>query len=125
MNEDAARTQIRYLKDTPKPRKMTVREWIMRVRSINAYLNIMQISGNQDIKMSDADLVREVIYPNILEAWISKWEMMSRTNTFTSSEAIRKLEVIELEEKREGYKNKSEKAKGNNNERKKKVRRTM
>ena len=38
---DAFDNQIEYLKETPKPENMSVKQWINRIRNINSYLPLM------------------------------------------------------------------------------------
>jgi hypothetical protein len=39
LGDDGLRNQKDYLKDTPKPDKMSVKEWINRIKNINSYLH--------------------------------------------------------------------------------------
>ena len=99
LDRDTVTNQVHYLKTTPKPRNMGVRSWIMRIRSINAYIDIMEIDISTAEEMTYAELVKEVIAPNLPETWIGKWEMMGGTDCDSTIYSIPKLEVIELEEK--------------------------
>jgi hypothetical protein len=39
---DALDNQKEYLKDTPKPEKMSIKQWIKRIKNINSYLPLME-----------------------------------------------------------------------------------
>jgi hypothetical protein len=45
LGEDALRNQKDYLKSTPKPEKMSVKQWVNRIKNINSYLPLMQVNG--------------------------------------------------------------------------------
>jgi hypothetical protein len=45
LGEDALRNQKDYLKNTPKPDKMSVKQWINRIKNINSYLLLMQLNN--------------------------------------------------------------------------------
>jgi hypothetical protein len=42
LGEDALRNEKDYLKSTPKPEKMSVKQWVNRIKNINSYLPLMQ-----------------------------------------------------------------------------------
>jgi hypothetical protein len=42
LGDDALRNQKDYLKNTPKPDKISVKGWIRRIKNINSYLPLMQ-----------------------------------------------------------------------------------
>jgi len=46
------------LKNTPKPEKMFVKQWINRIKNINSYLPLMQESGKS---FTEEELIAEVI----------------------------------------------------------------
>jgi len=45
LGEDALRNQKGFLKTTPKPEKMSVKQWINQIKNINSYLPLMQPNG--------------------------------------------------------------------------------
>jgi hypothetical protein len=66
LGSNAFRNQKEYLKNTPKPENMSVKQWLNRLKNINSYLPLME----QDRQaFSKADLISEVITKNILSAW--------------------------------------------------------
>jgi hypothetical protein len=67
LGEDALRNQKDYLKSTPKPEKMSVKQWVNRIKNINSYLPLMQENGRSFTK---EELVSEVISKNIPSAWV-------------------------------------------------------
>jgi len=62
LGESALRNQKEYLKKTPKPEKMTVKQWINRIENINSYLPLMKPNARA---FTEEDLINEVITPNI------------------------------------------------------------
>ena len=54
--------QVEYLKATKKPRKLTVDEWLRRIRNINTQLENMD---REETKLTDKELIKEVILPNV------------------------------------------------------------
>jgi hypothetical protein len=66
LGEDALRNQKDYLKSTPKPEKMSVKQWINRIKNINSYLPLMQENGRA---FTEEELVSKVISKNIPSAW--------------------------------------------------------
>jgi len=46
----------------PKPDKMSVKQWINRIKNINSYLPLMQPNGRS---FTEEDLIAEVISKNI------------------------------------------------------------
>jgi len=62
LGQDALRYQKDYLKSTPKPEKMSVKQWINRIKNINFYLPLIQENGKYFTKEK---LIAEVISKNI------------------------------------------------------------
>jgi hypothetical protein len=59
---DAFDNQKEYMKETEKPEKMSVKQWINRIKNINSYLPLM----DQDAQaFSEKELIAEVILKNI------------------------------------------------------------
>jgi hypothetical protein len=67
LSDDALRNQKDYLKSTPKLEKVTVKQWINRLKNINSYLPLMQQDGRAFTK---EDLITEVISKNIPSTWV-------------------------------------------------------
>ncbi len=63
---DAFDNQKEYLKETPKPEKMSVKQWINRIRNINSYLPLMD---QESRAFSEKELIAEVVSKNIPAAW--------------------------------------------------------
>jgi hypothetical protein len=42
LGNDALHNQKEYLKSTPKPENMSVKQWINRLKNINSYLPLME-----------------------------------------------------------------------------------
>ena len=72
LGEDALQNQKDYLKSTPKPEKMSVKQWVNRIKNINSYLSLMQENGWSFTK---EELVYEVISKNIPSAWVKDFRM--------------------------------------------------
>jgi len=80
------------LKNTPKPEKMSVKQWINRIKNINSYLPLMQPNGRPFTK---EDLIAEVISKNIPNAWIKDFKMFKLHLKTSIKEIISELTVIE------------------------------
>ena len=62
LGQDAFDNQIEYLKKTKKPKKLSVDEWLKRIRNINGALPYINMDED---KMSDKTLIRDLIMPNV------------------------------------------------------------
>jgi hypothetical protein len=62
LGNSALCNQKEYLKKMSKPEKMTVKQWINRIKNINSYLPLMKQNAQAFTK---EDLINEVITPNI------------------------------------------------------------
>ena len=62
----AAEEQINYLRTTKKPKSMKVVDWIRRMKTINNYLPFI---GDNVERLSEANLIRNCITPNIPFSW--------------------------------------------------------
>jgi len=91
LGDDALRYQKDYLKNTPKPAKMSVKQWINRIKNINSYLPLMQPNGRP---FTEEDLIAEVISKNIPNAWIKNFKMFKLHLKTSIKEIISKLTVI-------------------------------
>ena len=72
LGNDALRNQKDYLKNTPKPDNMSVKQWINRLLNINSYLPLMQQNARA---FSEEDLISEVIARNIPAVWMKDFEL--------------------------------------------------
>jgi len=72
LGQDALRYQKDYLKNTPKPEKMFVKQWINRIKNINSYLPLMQEGGKS---FTEEELIAKVISKNIPSAWVKDFRM--------------------------------------------------
>jgi hypothetical protein len=66
VGNDAFQNQKDYLKNMPKPEKMSVKQWVNRLKNINSYVPLMQRNGSS---YSKEDLIAEIITKNIPHAW--------------------------------------------------------
>ena len=62
LGQDAFEKQIEYLKNTKKPKKLTVEEWMRKIKNINFNLPVIDSSEKA---IEDKILLRDVIMPNI------------------------------------------------------------
>jgi len=62
---NALDNQIEYLKETKKPEKMSVKQWINRIKNINSYLPLMAL---EFVPLTEKQLITEVISKNIPSA---------------------------------------------------------
>jgi hypothetical protein len=92
LGTSALHNQKNYLKETPKPEKMTVKQWINRIKNINSYLPLMQLGARS---FTEETLIEEVITPNIPSAWIMHYELAGLHLKTRISDIIEPLTVIE------------------------------
>jgi hypothetical protein len=72
LGEEAYENQKDYLKFTPKPDKMSVKDWINRIKNINSYLPLMEHEARS---FSERELIAEVISKNIPSAWKAQFKL--------------------------------------------------
>jgi len=72
LGEEALENQKDYLKFTPKPDKMSVKDWINRIKTINSYLPLMEHDARA---FSERELIAEVISKNIPSAWKAQFKL--------------------------------------------------
>jgi hypothetical protein len=92
LGEDALRYQKDYLKSTPKPEKMSVKQWINRIKNINSYLPLMQDNGRA---FTEEELVSEVISKNIPSAWVKDFRMFKLHLKTRVKDVLTDLTMIE------------------------------
>jgi hypothetical protein len=86
------RYQKDYLKSTPKPEKMSVKQWINRIKNINSYLPLMQDNGRA---FTEEELVSEVISKNIPSAWVKDFRMFKLHLKTRVKDVLSDLTMIE------------------------------
>jgi len=102
LGEHAFENEVEYLRNTKKPKGMPSYKWIRRIKNINA--NLERMSGNAT-KMTENELVKYVISPNIPVVWKSKWTMAGGARqdlaeaTKTLSNIEQALDAEDLNEK--------------------------
>jgi hypothetical protein len=92
LGDNALRNQKDYLKTTPKPEKMSVKQWINRIKNINSYLPLMQPNGRS---FSEEDLIAEVISKNIPAVWVKDFKMFKLHLKTSIKDILSELTVIE------------------------------
>ncbi len=92
IDDDSVRKQKRYLENTKKPRKMTSKEWLNRLKVINNYLPRMK-SGQR--KYSEEELIEKIVQNNIPESWMEKFELLDGPKASTLRAVQLTLQKIE------------------------------
>jgi hypothetical protein len=92
LGSDAFQNQKEYLKDTPKPENMSVKQCLNRLKNINSYLPLMEQDGPA---FSEADLISEVITKNIPSAWTKDYRLAGLHLKRSLKDIITKLTVTE------------------------------
>ena len=91
--EESARKQVKYLKNTTKPRKLKVKKWVRRIKNINSLLPMM--GGT---KLSEEEIVKEVIAPNLPELWSKSFHLAGAHLHQSTKKAMNVLEILENDE---------------------------
>ena len=91
---DAEENQKEYLKNTPKPSNMSVKNWIRRIKHINSLIRLM---GEGATGLSTKTIIIEVITGNVPAAWRVhlKAQNLHRSNNIAKVQQL--LEVLEEE----------------------------
>ena len=63
---DALDNQKEYLKDTPKPEKISVKQWIKRIKNTNSNLPLMEQEAQP---FSEKEIITKAITRNIPAVW--------------------------------------------------------
>jgi hypothetical protein len=92
LGEGALHNQKEYLKKTPKPEKITVKQWINRIKNINSYLPLMKPNARA---FTEEDLINEAITPNIPSIWEKDFRFANLHLKTRIKEIIEPLTVIE------------------------------
>jgi hypothetical protein len=106
LGEDALHNQKGDLKSTPKPEKMSVKQWVNRIKNINSYLPLMQENGKAFTK---EELVSEVISKNIPSAWVKDFRMFKLHLKTRVRDVLTDLMMIEEQAKTHSEANNSDK----------------
>jgi len=77
LGDDALGNQLTYVRRIPKPRQLSIEDWIRRIREINNLINYFTLPASE---VTDNDLVTEIIGPNIPSHYSTKFKMMYHTN---------------------------------------------
>jgi len=96
LGNDALCNQKDYLKSTPKPETMTVKQWINRLKNINSYLPLMQQDGRAITK---ENLITEVISKNIHAAWVKDFKLAKLHLKCRIRDVMTDLAVIKEQDK--------------------------
>jgi hypothetical protein len=89
---DAFDSQKDYLKETPKPENMTVKQWINQIRNINSYLPLMDQEARA---FSEKELITEIISKNIPTAWHVQYRLAKLHLKAKIDDIINNLTLIE------------------------------
>jgi hypothetical protein len=92
LGDDAYMNQKDYLKTTLKPEKMTVKQWINRLKNINSYLPLMQADAQA---LSETDLMAEVITKNIPAEWVKDFKSAKLHLKTRIKDIMSELTIIE------------------------------
>lgn len=94
----AVHNQKKYLASTPKPEKMSVKQWISRIKNINSYIPFMEADANA---ISEQDLINKVISPSIPSAWEMHYHLQNLHLKTCIQDIIEPLTVIEEQVKKQ------------------------
>lgn len=97
IGDEAHDDQVEYLKDTRKPHDMDVSKWIQRMKTINSYLPTLKDGASS---LTEVQLVK-IITKNVPKAWKTQFKLADGHKSRTTIEALKKLRMLEKEEKHE------------------------
>ncbi len=92
LRNDGLCNKKKYLKSTPKPEKMTEKQWINRIKNINSYLTLMQGNGHA---FPEEDLISEVISKNIPSTWVNDFKIFKIHLKICVRDVMENLTIIE------------------------------
>ena len=95
IGDEAHDDQVEYLKDTRKPHDMDASKWIQRMKTINSYLPTLKDGASS---LTEIQLVK-IITKNVPKAWKTQFKLADGHKSRTTIEALRKLRLLEKEEK--------------------------
>ena len=96
----AVRNQKKYLTTTLKPEKMSVKQWISRIKNINSYIPFMEAEASA---MPERDLINDVITPNIPTAWEMHYYLQNLHLKTRIRDIIEPLTVIKEQVKKTSF----------------------
>ena len=85
IDEDAYTTQKDYLSETKKPSNMPTKNWILRLKAINTYLPILNLSEN--VESFDEEGLVKIITRNIPNSWKARFKMVNGHRSTTVAQA--------------------------------------
>ena len=94
LGEDALLNQKEYLKTTPKPTNMNVKDWVNRVKNINSYMGLME---NDATNFTEKELVSEIITKNLPSQWRTHFKLQGLHKASNINDIMTKLQIIESE----------------------------
>ena len=97
LREGAAEDQIEYLRTTKKPKDLTSKNWIRRLRSINRYLPYMQ-HGQQ--RLGNNELAR-IVSETLPRTWRKDFRLARGNRSGNLQEVVKILNKIEESEAQE------------------------
>ena len=97
--KEPVRKQIKYLKNAGKPRKLTVRKWIRKIKNINSLLPMM---GGE--KIDEEKLIKDVIALNLPDSWIKPFNLSGTHQYDTTKKVMSTLEILKNDEQAYSHK---------------------
>ena len=88
--KESARKKVKYLNNTDKPRKLTIRKWIRRIKNIDCLLPMM---GGE--KLDKEELIKDVIASNLPDSWIKPFLLSGAHQYDNMKKVISTLEILE------------------------------
>ena len=95
LDAEAYDNQREYLRSTKKPRNISVKDGIKRIKVINGYLPLMEVGAT---KSTEEELIRYVIKPNIPMSWVKDFKIEKGQITTNTLEVLGLLKAIEAAE---------------------------
>ena len=83
LGTEAFKYQVKYLRKTKKPRNLTLKSWMKRVKSLNSYLPLLK-AGEK--RLPEEYLLEEVILENIPSRWQRECDLRDIDETSNWSE---------------------------------------
>ena len=112
LGTDALENQKKYLKTTPKPHNMSVKSWINRIKTINAYMLMMEEGASN---FTERELIADVISENLPGTWKMPFRSQLLHKADRIANIMPQLQVFETDIKTHEENHKSE---GNGSKRK-------
>ena len=96
LGKDAYNDQVKYLRDTRKPRDINVTSWTRQLKTINSYLELMKKGGKA---FTEEELIRQVIAKNAPRVWIDNFKLACGHKCLTVVDCLAKLKLLERKDK--------------------------